>query len=520
MNSLGEIKNDGHGNLRGARFAFAGMNYMVDPADMTVESGQCVDICNCDIDSFNNISRRDGYQLVASGTITSAWANSNNIYCVQSSRLYTQINGTLIPISNSPIVLAQVEFKQVNNIVVFSDGLVIGCLDGVTCYTFTQNALPDVSALDTYVKNKYPSGFTADATNFDTNVFNVSTLPGNCLEYYNGRLYVARGGWVYCTKAYDLENQDIRANVVAGFPDDVTVIARVTDGLYISTAKATYFLKGSGVYEKDVEGSGFEQNQVNIAGAIYGTAARFQNELIVDTKSKDTTVLWASTMGVVSASDSGQVAYLSLNQITMPVGSTGTAIVKTKDGIYQYVCCFNVGPDVWINASSAATINQSLTTDTWVVNTVTGAHSRYDNYAFNSFFKFGDSYFGSNIRGIYELTGDVDFGNDGSQQTYINAFALTPVTDFSDQHEKQTSDALLNARIDGDMNLTITVDEATVYADCTFPFADQTGKSRTRAVVPQGLRGMSWQFKISNTNGCYFKLFDFETNTRALKRMI
>ena len=129
MSNKGKIKLDYRDNLQGASFAFNGMNFMVDPADLPIEDGQCVDICNCDIDSFANVSRRDGYTRITSGDIGSAWANQNGIYCAYNNQVCKIEGVNIIPFTNSPTVRTPLEFKQVNDVVIYSDGLVMGMID-------------------------------------------------------------------------------------------------------------------------------------------------------------------------------------------------------------------------------------------------------------------------------------------------------------------------------------------------------------------------------------------------------
>lgn len=134
----GKILKDSKGRLQGARFVFGGMNFMTDPADLTVESGQCVDLCNVDVDDKANVSRRSGFVRTASGNITSAWANSNKIYCVMNNLICTVSGSIITPMVNSPIMLDKVEFKQVNNVVAYSDGVTIGIIENDTIFVFSD----------------------------------------------------------------------------------------------------------------------------------------------------------------------------------------------------------------------------------------------------------------------------------------------------------------------------------------------------------------------------------------------
>lgn len=379
---------------------------------------------------------------------------------------------------------------------------------------------PPILSLGDYVELTYPANFQADDANFEVDAFKLRTTAGTCLEFYNGRLYMALGNFVYCTKAHDIEHYDIRYNVVAGFEGPVRMIARVTDGLYIATDNNTYFLQGAGPKEKDAEGDGFVQRHVMKYGAIYGTVARWQSDIITEAGTKETSVVWASTIGVVVGSNSGNYKMLSLNQITMPSGLTGTAIVKEWHGIYQYICCFNVDGSLFINNSEGVIIDNAALLDTWVVNLTNSMHSRFTNYLFNSFFRFRDDYYGSNTLGIFKLTGDRDFKDVVGLESQIDAFVLTPVTDFNKQEQKQVSDGFLNARCSGDMQVSMTVDEDNTYTEQYVRYQDKDGVYRKRVKLPRGVQGNNYQFKISNIDGSFFKIFDFEILVRTLKRVI
>jgi len=49
---------------------------------------------------------------------------------------------------------------------------------------------------------------------------------------------------------------------------------------------------------------------------------------------------------------------------------------------------------------------------TWVVNTLNGAVTNYEDFTFNSFARMGQKYVGASSDGIYELNGDDDAGTD------------------------------------------------------------------------------------------------------------
>lgn len=361
-----------------------------------------------------------------------------------------------------------------------------------------------------------PADFQAAASNFEVDAFKDITTAGRCLEYFNGKVYFAINNFVYCTKTFDVEHIDVRYSVVAGYPEDVTMIARVNDGLYISTSSNTYFLRGTSPHPED---GGFVQTHIAKYGAIYGTNIRFQADLVPESKSKDTVVLWANALGVFAGGDGGAYSCLSLNQITFPSSTSGTALVTEQNGIYQYVVCYNTSPNLFINSSEGVVLDRSATKDTVVVNLVTNTHSRYMDYAFNSFFKFNNKYYGVNTTGIFLLEGDYDFEGGGTQ-TNIDASVTTPVVDFNKPEKKQVNDVFINARASDDIIVDVKVNEEVECNDLIISYNEADGQQRRRVKVPRGLQGNSWQFVVKNSNSSYFKLFDLEVAASTLKRTI
>lgn len=358
------------------------------------------------------------------------------------------------------------------------------------------------------INQDYPHPLTDADPNYDADAFKDTPSAGTCLEYFNGRLYFAINNFVFCTKAFDIEHTDIRYMVVAGFPSKVTGIGRVNDGLYIGTATDTYFLKGTSPMPED---GGFVQTHISKYGMVYGTICRFQADLVPEAKSKDTVVLWTNTLGVFSGSDGGNYTCLSLNQISMPVGSTGAATIIERNGIYQYIVNFDYSADSLNNVTNTA--GNTLTTI--VVNLITNAHSRYTNYGFNSFFKFGNNYFGAKSDGVYLLAGDTDDGNP------ILSVIRTPITDFDQPENKSCQDIFINCRNYGQLSAEIYTDERLkTNVPLTTPTSYNYGVKRKRIKVPTGILGNAWQYVIKNVGGINFTIFDLEVSVRNVKRKI
>ena len=509
-------------------FAFGGLDNISDPASVGVPDAsmwvqdqaytQCVDLKDVDVDNDLNAARREGSTLVTSAGITSSWSNGALAYCVASGLLFT-FNGTdLSLMDNSPSLLPVVEFCQVNDIVVFSDGTTIGCIDGgvITVINSSPGGI-DPSSIATRVTTDYPARPDLnDTSNLAVDVFEMTTFAGLCLEFYNGTIYLAVGNFVYCTKTFNIAVMDIRRNIVAGFKDTVTMIRAVNDGLFIGTSSETYFLSGTANYLQDDNGAsvkGFTQSRVLPFGAAYGSDASIHASKIAALKSANLAAVWLSSDGVYAGSDGGQVVNLTNIKMNMPAASSASAMIRLHGETWQYVACPNLGP------FTGGALPGGLL-PTVAVNLSNMAHSWYSNYAFNGMFMFGGNYYGTNSLGVFHLVGDTDYV--GLLAIQVNASILTPVADFGVKELKRCADACLNVRTAGNMQADVIVDEISVATALPFvaPVQGDNKVRRLRAKLPRGAKGTSWQFRISNVSGARFTAFSLKVEPTVLQRTV
>jgi hypothetical protein len=412
----------------------------------------------------------------------------------------------------------------------YTDGAKCGIISKVNVVTpISEVTLPTEAECETWVATYYPNDYEQTSSNYSVDAFklniairesNGTFIPITCPEYFNGTLYFARDNFVYCSKTFDTTVEDIRFNIVAGFPHPVTMISRVTDGIYVGTEKHIYFLKGTGFNfnSKGILNDGFTQRQVSTFGVIKGSDVRVNSTLVPDAKAENTVVLCSTALGIFALTDGGNYLNMSAGQITMPIGTSAIALFREQNKVYQYIVCYNVqdslyvgNPLIWDSANMV---------DTVIVNTINLCHSRYSNFAFNSFIRHNNRYYAACAKGIYELVGDSDFSGDAFVDTSIDAIILTPVSDFDTQEMKQVSDAYLHTRQQDDLLLDVLVNETDEFTDFTIMNDGVEGLHRHRVKLPRGLKGTDWQFRVRNTNGCDFSAFDLEIFVRKLKRVI
>lgn len=125
------------------------------------------------------------------------------------------------------------------------------------------------------------------------------------------------------------------------------------------------------------------------------------------------------------------------------------------------------------------------------------------SYDFNSFCRIGDSFFGSDETGIYELTGDDDAG------TEIDSFFELIVSDFGTSAMKRIRSIYVGGEADGGLTLTLKDNENNSR---TYTLNLDTGSLQSSGKVAIGRDGIGryYQVRIDNVGGAYFAIDDIE----------
>lgn len=461
-------------------FGFNGINNTNDPSRL--DAGDCVDIVNLDVGFDKTLSPRFGIADRGTG-ITSLFAAANTMHCVKGGKLCSTTDAiTTTEITSSPTVQALAEFVQVNDVVVYSDGTYSGVIYQGTAYPFgTTVSLATDQDIADFVEAFFPADPAVGNSNMHIAGFDVETEAGTCLEFFNGAMYYAKDNTIYKTKTFDAAHCDIRFNVIAVFPANVTMIKRVTNGLYVGTTTHTYFLAG--------DGASFEQRLISNRGVIYGTAATCPGEYVPSLNSKTPIVIWASPLGIFAGAESGNYINMSFNTVALPGGGSGSACVIDRGGQFQYVCSYTTVQNTLINSYTPA-FEDAVSVEaaqSWSVNLLTGAHSRYSNFPAQSICKYAGRYYASLSTDSHELTG----------VTTEDCYAITSSIDFGENNLKIVPDMFIAARHDGEIRVDVYVDEEFVEDECIAIFNDSKGMQQRRVTLPKGLLGFCYKFKIS-----------------------
>lgn len=520
-----ELAYDAQGNIV---LTFKGMNNIADPARLPL--GFCPDICDMDVGDDYSLSPAGGYTDLGIPGVTSGWSDNSKAFCIYDEVIcsfdgvdVTPLLGTpevpnpvqgqppLVAAGPVPTMLPVTEFCPINDVVYFSDGVTCGVIADNIIYVNPVQTIPTTeNDIVAHVATTYPAKFSDDASNIEVDAYQFSTPAGVCLEFYNGVLYYAIGPFVFATMALDVRHIDLRTYRIAGYPDNVTMIKRTVDGLYVGTTKGQYFLDGAGVV---VEGSkvvsGFKQRQIADRGAIYGTGVHVQGEFVKAVGVKNTLVpVWASPLGIFAGGPGGATVNLSANTVAFPDGAAGAAMFITQGGQYKYIVCYTAVASAFANRYSADfEINPvTATAQAWTVNTMlptTEGHSYYSDFPLTSMFCLNDIYYGTTA-----ANGVVALGGTPSSEPYVTTARLG----FGRSRINLVPDVYLGARCDGALSVDLIVDETQVATALPVVFDVKPGIHYRKVKLPRGVRGAYWQFRIRGGSSTKLTLAEIAIN--------
>jgi len=150
---------------------------------------------------------------------------------------------------------------------------------------------------------------------------------GELLEYYNGRIYIAKGNVIYYTEPFAYELINPRSNHIM-FKDKINMIAPVDSGIFISSGDIIYFLQGKNPpFESEVKAS---------YRAIEGTRNYISGQYI-GKGTKDIIAIWTSSKGICIGMPNGDFENLTENNYSFPEGKSGVSLFRQHRGINQYI---------------------------------------------------------------------------------------------------------------------------------------------------------------------------------------
>lgn len=283
----------------------SGVNNVIDSARL--EPHQLVYAYNIDISDKGKPSRRDGNlkKVTPAGTIHSMWGDDKMCFYVENGvlkRLHEDYTSTVLRTSVSNYHMSYVE---VNDKYYYSNPAVIG-----------------------YIANGVNTLFTAP-----TEDQRFTPQPGQHIEYYNGRLYIAKNETIWYTDVNYFNQVDRRYNFIQ-FENEITMMQAVDDGIWICVGdinrQNTYFIQGAVVEE-------YTLRSFASYGCIEGSDVKIKDARKIGKGLTGTAVMWASDGGICIGGNSGQFINVTDGRFNTPNKRFGAGLFRDKNGLAQYI---------------------------------------------------------------------------------------------------------------------------------------------------------------------------------------
>lgn len=284
---------------------FAGTNNRNDPMRVDRLSSRfkhLVTATNCDIDNDRMLSRRAGYAQVIDDTgFHSMWANSTICLLVQDTilkRMYEDYSLESLKTGlTSGRIMSYADMKDGRIAVTNSD--IIGY---VQAGAYNDMPTPTIQ-------------------------FRIKPYPGQLIEWYNGRLYIARGDRIYYTDPYALRMR-LKKNYIQT-SGHVTLLKAVDDGLWIADGKI-HFLSGPSPLK-------FTWHTKTDYNAIIHSAKSVLRDLVGKDGLTSPSIWTGTEKGVAVLGNSGSFKNITIKYYTMPAGKTGAGLYRESGNKSQFL---------------------------------------------------------------------------------------------------------------------------------------------------------------------------------------
>ena len=286
---------------------------------------------NVDIDDAGQIKRRRGRQKVSSCNFHSLWSVNGRAYVVKDGnlcRLYPNYEVTVLRNNVGP---DRISFVKVDDFLYFSSRVTSGRInlitDVVSEWGYESVDGGDGRWLSPVVN---PTDYVPEVRG------KLLGAPPNAdyLTYLNGRIYLASGKTLWATELY-LYNYVDKTRTFINFEADITGVAAVTDGLYVGTEEAVYFLSGP-----------FGQMaRIKLAdtGMVHNSMVDVPADVVRGQSGSRNAVMFLTRLGVFVGLDGGIASNLTQSRVEFPLSTHAAPMYRLQDGMNQYVAVTNNG---------------------------------------------------------------------------------------------------------------------------------------------------------------------------------
>lgn len=144
----------------------------------------------------------------------------------------------------------------------------------------------------------------------DTNRTFNAPIPGQCLEHFSGRMFIASSNVLWWSELYDFTLYDLASSFLQ-FNSPITMLCSVDSGLFLSTERNTYFL----AFNNNL----LVPRKVLPYPSIANTVTKSDiSAALLNPGYSGKIVAWASREGVIIGINNGTVINLNRNKIIYP----------------------------------------------------------------------------------------------------------------------------------------------------------------------------------------------------------
>lgn len=279
---------------------------------------------NIDLDDAGQARRRRGYTLVAAGSYHSLFtALSGTVYGVKNNDLGIIRADYAFTVLRAGVGPQPIAYVQVGEDIYFSSATTSGVIHPDATVT-AWGALTSPGVWHSPVINP-----TATLPEIAGKLLGAPPF-ATALAYYNGRIYLANGRTLWATELFLYGFVD-KTRTYLQFEADITMVGAVSNGLYVGTRDAVWFLSGA-----------FDQMRRVIA-LDAGAVPRSMVSVPVDVSTRSNealtraSLMFMSDRGVCACQDGGIITNMTQSRVLMPAAVDAAALLRQQDGINQYV---------------------------------------------------------------------------------------------------------------------------------------------------------------------------------------
>jgi hypothetical protein len=182
-----------------------------------------------------------------------------------------------------------------------------------------------------------------------TQTYKILMPPGHLIEWYMGRLLVARDGELWGSDPMAPHQTDSRRGFkqMGGY---LTMVRAVQDGLYVSNGDKTYWMPG--------EFTEMSRITIDEHSAVLGTDIRVDGEF-VGKGFPGWVIVWLTKTGITVGAKEGKLVKMTKDFYRPELEYSGAAMVRkivkseiADQQFFQYVVAQNIMPDVIVDAAA------------------------------------------------------------------------------------------------------------------------------------------------------------------------